>query len=776
MLKRGARNNIKNKKAQVTLFVILGLVILLIIALLFFLLKKPAVKEEFREESVPEEFKPVQDYVEACIHQLGVEAVKKMGAHGGYINPLDLSLSPLRLRFSSSDPTYFELVSLTGEPEDAVPYYLHVSGSSDYLNYEFDSAAPTIESMEYQLGQYIERNLPVCTQGFEVLEEQGYQAISDDENISARAIINEESIEFFVEYHVEAIREDDDVKTRITMYNDVLRFPLLKYYNLAVGLMTAEGLTQFSESFTLSLINYYSGLDPNMLPPLVEYTNLPYVMTWSNSKARLDLNSLLLSYTPALQVENTKGFEPIELSGNGVEDAFYNSLVMDVFNTTIINLSRTEITFFYPDNTVRMRIQPSQGDIISPDVHVKKGNQNIPKSQFNTYKFYYDVAYPLVVEIRGEEPGTEIPEYSFFFALESNLIENKPVLAWQMGMGTVDWDPSYINTTITYPEGSITDEQGNPIDVKPQSLGKSLFCDEATWISGMVTLRAVDKATNKPLEQASVVYGCGDYDACWLGTTDASGIWKGNLPLCKGGVLTISKDGYGSKAIRLSTQEGKKVLIPTQKLYEYKEVNATVKKFEINKVYTRNSSWGWEEGDDSLGSLQEIDNSSEQVILIITQTGFEAGNAPLTNTILFGRQGVSTQAIKLVPGDYEVRADLIDYNGITIPANCSRVCAKKGLLGGCRNYTYYPESDVELETSPWGGLRLKPGTGTSVTGEFSISASELYNADSIEFRVFKLPDLSQSNPSGACLGALEEMNKVSDYSVKYKDEVWPVIK
>lgn len=764
------------RKAQITLFVILALVLIIIFVLVYlFVIKKPFIEREFKEEAIPEEFKPVRDYVENCIHQVGIEAIKKMGSHGGYINPLDSELTPVLMRHESGDPTRYELVSLSGDDEDLVPYYLHVPGRSDHLNYRMGSLAPTIPSMEYQLSVYISREIPRCTGDFAALEEQGFGISADNDNIVTTSYIREDKLEFLVTYNINITK--DGVKTQLTKHQNIIRFPYKRYYDLALSMMAAELLTQFLEGFTTSLIAYHSGLDFNLLPPVIEYTNLPYVITWSNSKVKNDFNTLLLSYTPALQVIGTRDYEPIDVQGDDVEASLFKSLTMEIFNESMPD---TAITFFYAGNTLRMGVQPSRGDQIRPSIEIDEGDQYVPQSQFNTYRFYYDIAYPVIVEIRGYEPTTEIPEYSFLFALEENLIENKAVLAWNLGLGSVDWDYSYLNVTFDFPEDSAYDAGGNPIHFKPRAKTKSLFCDEDTWLSGDIIVKVADDTTGEPIEGATINYGCGDYEECWVGSTELStggrtAEWKGKLPVCQGGYLSISKEGYGSKAIMLSTQEGRGVLLTTQNLEKIRELSATLKKIEIQKIYTRNDDWEWEGGADSIGSLQDIDSSSEQVVLTITQTGFDAGTNPVTNTIIFGKDGVDKQEIKLVPGDYEITANLMDHDGITIPHNCSRVCSDRGFLGiGCTDHTYFPDSEVVLEPAPWGGVEIKAGAGA--TGVFRVTAAELDNNKELEFRVLKLPNLQNSLPAGACLDALNEMDKIDDYSAKYKTDIWPVFR
>ena len=764
--KRGVR------KAQITMFVILGLVLLILFLIIYFGVIKKA-GEKTKTEIVPTEFRPVQQYVESCIHQVGIEAIKKMGVHGGYIDPLDFEISQKRLRFMSSQQTRFELASITGTGEGLVPYYIHVPGKASYLNYLLESSAPTIENMNSQLSAYISRELPKCTGEFEELKVRGgFNLEADNSNIITKAYIRDDRIEFIVNYKITA-KKEGVIKT-ISTYQNTINFPLKGYYELAMMMARSEVMTQFLESFTTSLIAYHSGLNTGMLPPIVEYTNDYYVLAWSNIKVKNDINSLLLSYTPALQVNGTNNYQNIAEEGdNDVEAKFFKSLSLDMFNGTMPNVS---ISFFYPPDTLSSKVQPSKGDIIKPNVEVTEGNKFLPKSQFNTYRFFYDVAYPVIVEIRGEDSDSEISSYSFLFALESNLIENKPVLAWNLGMNTVDWDYSYLNTTHTMPD---FDEEGNDVIITPQSPAKKLFCEESTWLSGNISVRTENAITSAPVEGVIVSFGCGDYDECWLGETrmtedGSSAEWVDKMPVCTGGYLSLSKEGYGSQTVLLTTEEGIDVTVEPQRIYQMKELIASVKKREITKVYTRYDDWAWEAGEDSLGNEQELDSLNEQVGITITQTGFEAGSSPISQYVLWGYDAEPDQTISLVPGEYEISASLSDNTGFTIPGNCSRVC--KGLdagwpFGCIGGYQYFPDDDTEMIPAYGGGVEINEGT----TGTFRITPWELENANHIEFKVFKLPNLAYSNPPFACIDALEETDWVGNYSIKYQTYIMPVL-
>ena len=750
MKKRGA------KKAQITLFAILAIVILAIVIVVILIVnRKPDIDDELKEESVPEEFKPVKDHVENCIHLLGVEAIKKIGEHGGYIDPYDPYISGRTFKSNLAYPTLSELISLSEDDDAAVPYYLHVPGKASYRNYLLASEAPSISHMEAQLRRYINKNLPRCVDFKTFEQEKGFFISSDDGNVESVVEIKDDKIDFFVTYNLNITKQG--VKTKITKFDDIVRFPLKKYYDYAYAITASEFVTQYLEGFSRALIQFYGGADFSRLPPIYARTNKPYVVTWSKAKVVNDLQGLMISYVPVLRVKDTKGYQQLDVPAGDPEAAFYNYFALEIFNEPKPEI---EISFFYTGQNIEANIQPSQGDTIRPSIRVNPGNTYIPQSNENNYNFYYDLSFPVVVEIRGFEPETEIQEYSYVFGLESNLIENKRVLEWVFGQGTVDWDPAYFEITGDY---ELTTADGETY--KPRPFTQSLFCDKDTWLSGDMRIDTKDGITNQPLEDVSLVFGCGDYDECWVGNTELvqpgnRAEWVGKMPVCEGGYLMLTKYGYGSKTIMLSPKLGINDWQPTQSLFMKKEINVSVKKIVINQDHVLDGD-DWTSGPLTLNPPTNLDANTEQVILTLTQTGFAAGTSPVSASAIFGKNGDEKVTIELIPGEYEVRGMFIDFNGIVIPKECMKVCTTPSPLG-CLGSTKLPEDDIDIDDALWGGVELSDGT----TGAFTISINDLENHDEIEFYVFELPEPK-------CLVHLQDMSKIATYSKTYETQIWP---
>jgi len=74
-----------NKKAQVTIFIILGIVILITIGFLLYIgLGKVRLE---KTTAIPQQIRPINSFVENCIEGVGLEVLYSIGQQGGYYKP-----------------------------------------------------------------------------------------------------------------------------------------------------------------------------------------------------------------------------------------------------------------------------------------------------------------------------------------------------------------------------------------------------------------------------------------------------------------------------------------------------------------------------------------------------------------------------------------------------------------------------------------------------------------------------------------------------------------
>ena len=79
-----------NKRGQVTIFIILGIIILASVVLVFYLTGDSLVKQS--EEKVNIETKPLKNYVSDCLEKVGNEGLTLIGKQGGVISPVNYRL------------------------------------------------------------------------------------------------------------------------------------------------------------------------------------------------------------------------------------------------------------------------------------------------------------------------------------------------------------------------------------------------------------------------------------------------------------------------------------------------------------------------------------------------------------------------------------------------------------------------------------------------------------------------------------------------------------
>ena len=152
----------KQKKAQVSVFIIIG--ILIVLAVVYFLaIRKSSVDIE---PSAPQDFSAVQVYVENCLSIVGNFAVYKIGVQGGYIEP----------RLNSYQSAFLDVA------------------------YAFDSIKTFVElsKMESEIETFVNENLKKCTNGF---SEFGAKGISIEEgNVNSDVSFGAKNVIFSVNY------------------------------------------------------------------------------------------------------------------------------------------------------------------------------------------------------------------------------------------------------------------------------------------------------------------------------------------------------------------------------------------------------------------------------------------------------------------------------------------------------------------------------------------------------------------------------------------------
>ncbi|MBI2549116.1 hypothetical protein HYW21_07240 [Candidatus Woesearchaeota archaeon] len=537
-------NKKRGRKAQVTVFLLIGLLLIFSSFLIFFIKSrvseyKPPVREEVK---VPPEVQPIQDYVENCVTDVTVKGLKIMGMQGGWISLTDETLSGSSFHYSSV-PTESELIDFGPL---RVPYWWYLKSRNDCTkDCQFsDRGRPLLKStqqegmrtsndksMEAQLDRWIQRELPACLDDFKPFAQQG-MVITETGDIQPLTIVTQKDVVVEISYPLTVQRGEKIYD--LDAFISIIDVPLFAMYELSTKIVNEEIAWAYIEDVTLNLIALYSGVE-KPLPPFAATTFGPGGIRapWIKTEVQEVIEELILpNYIQAIQIPNTTGYRRYRVENNAVLTNEQQG-VLDMFVITILEKPYPySVDFFYLGWPVYFDITPREGELITASTISQQSLQGLLQVFIQRYEFSYDVSFPVLVTLRDDDAFAG-QGYHFQFAIETNIRDN-----WAL---TTDY------------------QLGEPL------LGEqSLFDQRNQRLSGNVTIETRDKQTKQALPGVQVMYACGAR-SLFVGVTSLDDEEKARitkqLPVCLNGVLTMSKQDYLDYSVVVDTKIGEELSV-----------------------------------------------------------------------------------------------------------------------------------------------------------------------------------------------------------------------
>ncbi len=297
----------RSKKSQITIFIIVGIIILF--ATFFFLfirkeiLKKPV---ELPVAAVPLEAQPVKTYIEQCLEQTAIPGIYLLASQGGYIYP------PIQ-----------SLVTETS----SIAYKM-----------------PTLSLMEQQLNQYISFALPTCIDEFKPFKEQGFDITSGE--VTATANINRDNVDLRLSYPVTVTTQNSTAK--ISSFVATVPIRLGKVYDLSRQVSESEN--QKPEEID---VVYLGGLDITNLG-VIPYDSDIIIYTLHDSASDQEGNPFVFSFASSRE------------SNSAPEIEFVPDFVLSKGKQFIYQVSATdpdEDAITFSDDSDLFGIDPQTGEI-----------------------------------------------------------------------------------------------------------------------------------------------------------------------------------------------------------------------------------------------------------------------------------------------------------------------------------------------------------------------------------------------------------------------------
>lgn len=497
----------KGKRGQLTIFVILGIVILLSVGSFLYLSlnnTKEQMDSEFRSYSGKINRGQIQSFVEGCIENVGKPAIKTMASRGGYINiPVEEYYLPQIPVTGLNSKMVQGVAPLTSGGLVDVPLA--------YFNGKLHM--PSIEKMNEELSIYMNKELGRCLDDFKPFSYD--LEFKPKSNLDVEVSIGDEKVSFKVNYHIIFENKGDDRAFEFNNFFKDIDIRLGRMHDLAMEIVNYQDENKFLEELTLEML---------------AISDLPYEGTeiecrpkrWHLSELESMFKPYVMHNIRNLKFENTK-FDESEI----VNDYYKNFYKLDFTENDYTDM-RVDASF-RDDWSLNLDVSPkSNGEYVTPmDTGVKKLFLCI-KTYHHKYDFFFPIAFRVLDEYKEERT-------IFNFAIPVSIRKGEP-----------------FTQDLYVPFGSTED-----------------YFDSQEYCNGdervfPIEIRAVDSREYKYISNVTLTYTCGDIRCDEIGVIDypkrgnvrltgKNPVFKGKFPECGGGYLKLSAPNYADKVIQIDT-------------------------------------------------------------------------------------------------------------------------------------------------------------------------------------------------------------------------------
>ncbi|MBI4983187.1 hypothetical protein HZC32_00895 [Candidatus Woesearchaeota archaeon] len=434
-------------------------------------------------ELLPAEKGKVENLLTSCIERLGDEALLKLGLQAGYINvPADITSNPSQ--------------HLKISPFQVLPYWA----------YGQETNIPSLLQIQDRINAYLQLNLRSCVSNWEPFKEE-YDIIEKGP-LTVNTEIVESKVIFNVRWDLEIRNKAGEIVVEIVDHVAESPIQLKKVYDTAKLIVTREMETLKLEDITQDLIALEA---PNV--PVAGVEIRCSKKTWDVNKVKSGLLQLLSTNIKELKIKGTDFVEFPE----GLLYYQYH-YVWDIGEE--FKQPKVSVHFrFDESDPFHFSVTPLSGTKMSSSQI--GGGTMLSYLCVQTWKFTYDLVYPVKVRVRDETTG-----YNFEVAFKVHLIENQPNRGEALAAR-----PSYLLNAVT-----------NEDYCKPRNIPLTIKTYEAVANGEGIDYRNDLEGVN--LSFTCIQYRCdlgkSEYDFAHLGFSGVST----NLPYCVGGILRGTKENY----------------------------------------------------------------------------------------------------------------------------------------------------------------------------------------------------------------------------------------
>ena len=356
-----------NRRGQLTIFIIIGILIVGAAVTVFILRDKLFVRE------LSSDAQPVYTTFLSCLEENTLEGIDLLESQAGYIELPEFESGSEYMPFGSQ-------LNFLGNP---VPYWYYVSGNNIQKE-----QVPSVKEMEIQLADYVKNEIWDCS--FDLYYLQGFEI--DVEEPQVDVSINANSVVVFLNGDFSIIKGDNS--DLISTHEIEVNSNLGKLYDSAREIYDKEQKELFLENYAVDVLRLYAPVDG------VELTCSP--LTWNANEVFNELQEAIELNTLSLKVKSN------DFTLNKEENKYFivdSDVSADVRFLTFRNW------------TNRFEVSPTQESLM---IARPVGNQpglGILGFCYVPYHFVYDVSYPVLVQL---SEGEEIFQFPVAVVLQGN--------------------------------------------------------------------------------------------------------------------------------------------------------------------------------------------------------------------------------------------------------------------------------------------------------------------------------------------------------------------
>ena len=355
------------KRAQVSMFILLGLLLLLVVGITVYL-----NQTMFAYPGLSAEMRPVVQYLETCVEETTLQGALLASMQGGYLDiPQELSYNP---------DAHTDL-GVT------VPHW-YVDGKN---------TGPALGLVEEQLSQFIQDRVMGCVDSFKSLE--GPFSFRDFSVPQVNVRIHDTKI--LVDFALPVKVFYADTEQTLPKLNVKIDHDLGKKHRLATIIMYTENKEQFLELLTDEVI-----ASSDYLPyDGMEFTCTPRI--WLPMQIQQHVSTILEHNLPRMYFTATDHTVPT--------DPYYKKIYkVDLGNE---NFREISVKPFFPRQTVSVDAHPKKNGKIT---NLKLVADTFALPCVKVYHHKYDVEYSVVFELQSENGNP------FYFSTPVMVKRNEP--------------------------------------------------------------------------------------------------------------------------------------------------------------------------------------------------------------------------------------------------------------------------------------------------------------------------------------------------------------